>query len=143
MEQAATSPLTQATASRGRPWFWLGAGVFVLGLAAYIVQLRMKILTVPWYTPVLATVGVLMMLVAVWRRPTIIRIIGLVFFAVLGLGEWWFMLSLSRLPDYAGPIKPGTALPAFRAVRADGTTLTERELRDGTPTVMLFFRGRW
>src|SRR6516165_5784766 len=96
--------------SSGRWWFGTGIAVFLLGLAGYIVQFSVKQLVVPWYAPILATVGVLLVLVACLRRPTVVRFLGLAVLTLLCAGEWYFLVSLSRLPEYTGPAKVGQSL---------------------------------
>jgi hypothetical protein len=129
--------------SRGRWWFALGAAACVLGLVLYGIQFSRKEFVVPWYAPVLGTAGVLLMALA-WRlRPTVWRVIGLGLFTLLVAGEWYFLLSLSKLPAYTGPARAGEVIPRFTTTRADGRPFTDRDLQQGSPTVLLFFRGRW
>jgi hypothetical protein len=137
----------QATASRrtrsmDRWLFPLGWALVVAGVAIYCVQFfALKQYVVPWYAALLGTVGAVAMLIAVCRRWTILRIVGLTLCALLVAGEWFFLLSLSRVPPM--PVwEEGQKVPAFAASRADGTTFTDRQLA-GQPTVLLFFRGHW
>ncbi len=123
--------------------FILGAILFVQGLVIYGVQFALKILTMPWYLPILATVGILCMAISVWQRPALGRGIGLGLFALLGAFIWFMALVGTRTPPYTGPALPGTAVPAFAALKADGTPFTHRDLADGKRRVLLFFRGRW
>jgi hypothetical protein len=142
MEQViATDP--RGTRTAGRWWFVAGAGLVLVGLAAYFAQVALKVLTVPWYAPVLATAGLGLMAVAMWRRRTAARMIGLGLFALVTAFEWAFLLSLSRLPAYTGPVRVGQTLPPFATTLADGKPFTERDLDTGVPTVLVFFRGRW
>src|SRR6516165_7020153 len=99
--QASSPPMARR---RGRSWLWLGVGVFLLGVVLFIVQaFLLKILVVPWYMPIMFTVGALFVLVAFSQRPTWTRGIVLVLLGLLSAGEWFFILSLSRLPEYIGP----------------------------------------
>jgi hypothetical protein len=43
--------------SRGRVIFWTGIGACLLGLVLVVVQLGLKLVFVPWYSPILATLG--------------------------------------------------------------------------------------
>ena len=43
--------------SRGRMIFWAGIGACLLGLVLVVVQLGLKLVFVPWYSPILATLG--------------------------------------------------------------------------------------
>ena len=54
--------------SRGRAYFWAGIGACLLGLGLFVAQLGLKQLVVPWYSPVLATVGVGLLFAAVAAR---------------------------------------------------------------------------
>jgi hypothetical protein len=129
---------------RGRSWLWLGVGLFLLGLVLNFVQLLwMKLLVVPWYMPILATVGALSALVSIRKRPTWTRGIALVILAVLTAGEWYFLLSISRLPEYTGPVQVERPIPEFATTLADGRPFTEKDVQQGAPTVLVFYRGRW
>ena len=142
MEQFVSRTPPTRTA-RGRWWFVLGALVFVLGLVLYGIQFGRKDFVVPWYAPILGTVGVGLMAVS-WRlRPTVWRVLGLGLFTVLLAGEWYFLLSFSKLPAYTGPARVGQVIPPFSTTRADGRPFTDQDLQQGSPTVLLFFRGRW
>src|SRR5262249_20858303 len=118
--------------SRGRSWLWLGVGLCLLGLVLNFVQIfLMKLLVVPWYMPILATVGALCALVSIRKRPTWTRGIALVILAVLTAGEWYFLLSMSRLPEYKGPVQVERKLPEFATTLADGRPFTEKDLQKG------------
>lgn len=140
MEQPLGTP---RTGSRGRLLFWSGIALAVLGIIIYAVQFQLlKQLTTPWYAPVLATVGVLFMLVAIRRRPSIVRLVGLALVGLVCVFEWHMLLS-HGLPKYVGPAEAGQSAPTFTATRADGSPFTDRDLAYGTPTALVFFRGRW
>jgi hypothetical protein len=115
----------------------------LLGLALVMVQIRLGYLVVPWYSPVLATVGAVLLLAAVAQRRSIPRILGLVLLTAFAGLEWYALGWLVKLPDYEGPARPGEPFPAFRTALADGRPFTDRDLRDGTRRVLVFFRGRW
>jgi hypothetical protein len=117
--------------------------LFAIGPAAYVLEIRAKHLGTPWYVPILATAGAALMVMSLWRRRGIARAIGLVFFTLVCGFEWFMLLVAFRSPAYTGPAQPGRALPAFTASLADGGTFTEKDLAQGTSTVLLFFRGRW
>jgi hypothetical protein len=126
----------------GRWRFRLGWALLLTGLIVYGVQLvALKQFVVPWYAPVLGTMGVVAMLSAMRQRWTLWRTVGLALCALLVALQWFFLVSASRLPTYAGP-ETGHKFPAFTAVRADGSPFTERNLGEQA-TVLLFFRGRW
>jgi hypothetical protein len=140
-----TTPATLPTVERshGRAYFWAGIGVCLLGLALAMVQFSLKYLAVPWYTPAMATLGALLLVVAVARRRSIPRVIALVLVAALAGLQWYLIVSLMKLPAYEGPARAGQQLPAFRSTLADGSSFTEADLRDGSRRVLVFFRGRW
>jgi hypothetical protein len=129
--------------AHGRALFWLGIGVSLLGIVAVVTQYNLKNLMVPWYLPALGTLGALLLLGAVARRPSIVRIVVLGLLAALAGFEWYFLVSASRLPAYEGPAQAGQTFPAFATTLADGRPFTEKDLQGGTPTVLVFFRGRW
>jgi hypothetical protein len=136
---AATTP-PPTTRTSGRWLYWLGIAAVVLGVAAYFVQfMALKILTVPWYAPILATVGVIFLVVSFLRRHSLIRLITLVLLLFVAGAEWAFVGWMSRVPAYEGPAI-GQPLPDFAISTADGTALTNRDLV-GQPTVLVFYRG--
>jgi hypothetical protein len=126
----------------GRLWAGLGLGLAALGIAAYAVQLSLHRLIIPWYMPALATLGVLFLIVSLWRRRSLWRVLGLVLVVLLAGAEWAFLLG-ARLPAYTGPVAAGHSFPAFTTERADGTSFTENDLKGDQDNVLVFFRGRW
>ena len=138
------SPTPEAAQrSRGRAYLWAGLTACLLGLALPVVQFSLKHLFVPWYAPALATLGAVLLLVAVARRRTLLRVVALVLLVAVAGAEWFFWGSLIRLPDYEGPARPGQPFPAFRSALADGRAFADADLRDGSRRAMVFFRGRW
>jgi hypothetical protein len=138
------SPVPPATArSTGRAYFWAGLGTCLLGVALTAVQFSLKFLFVPWYMPALATLGALLLLVAVARRRSVVRIMALLLVAAFAAFQWFFLVSVMKLPAYEGPAQPGRPFPAFHATFAGDKPFTEADLRDGSQRAMVFFRGRW
>jgi hypothetical protein len=138
---AASPPVAR---SRGRLWLWLGVGLFLLGVVLFFVQAFVfKHLVTPWYMPILFTLGVLLALISVRERPTWTRVIAFVLLALLCAGEWYFILSMSRLPEYKGPVQADKKMPEFTTTFADGSSFTEKDLQKGTATVLVFYRGHW
>src|SRR5262245_17276925 len=76
--------------SRGRAYFWAGIGACLLGLGLVVAQFSLKPLGVPWYAPILATLGVALLIVALIRRRTVSRVIALVLVTALAGYEWYF-----------------------------------------------------
>ena len=136
-------PIERGPRPRHWPFFLAGVLLFLLGPPIYVVQFQWKHLTAPWYVPIMATAGVALMGASVWRRRGIARTIGVLFFAIV-CGLEWFLLSVgTATPLYSGPAETGRKVPEFTTSLADGTPFTEKDLKRGTPTVLLFFRGRW
>ena len=131
------------TAPPGRALFWAGIGVCLLGVALMAAQFGMKVLVVPWYAPALATLGALLLLMAIARRLSIVRVLALLLVAALAGFQWYFIVTLMKLPTYEGSAQAGTPFPAFASSLADGRPFTEADTRDGSRRVMVFFRGRW
>src|SRR5687767_13744343 len=94
-------------AARHWPLFWMGLAIFLAGPILNAIEITNGRLTMPWYLPILATLGVLFMIASVWQRGGILRISGLVIFAVLCGLIWFFVLVMSKLPNYTGPAQPG------------------------------------
>jgi hypothetical protein len=139
-----SSPPTTVSRSQGRGYFWAGIGLCALAIALCAVQYAvLKKLIVPWYLPALTTVGVLLLIVAVGRRRGILRIATLGLVAALAAFQWYFVASLAKLPDYTGPARAGQPIPPFTTKLADGRSFTQQDLQDGTPSALVFFRGRW
>jgi hypothetical protein len=136
---------SNAPVMRARRWPWLMIGVllFVSGPVVYALQVGAGRLQMPWYLPVLATCGVLLMAVSVWQRRGIVRSVALAVFVLLCGSGWYFVLVASKTPLYVGPAQPGNKLPPFTAALADGRPWTEGDLERGERSVLLFFRGRW
>jgi hypothetical protein len=143
MENHPTGTVTAARPTRHWPLFLLGVLLFVAGPAIYAVEFQMKHLKTPWYAPIMATAGVLLMAVSVIQRRGILRIVGLVLFALLCGLEWLTLLVGMATPSYSGPAQAGKKVPAFATALADGKAFTDKDLEDGKHTVLLFFRGRW
>jgi hypothetical protein len=125
-------------------WLWLGVGLFLLGVVLFFVQAFVfKHLVTPWYMPILFTLGALSALVSVRQRRTWTRVIALVVLALFSGFQWYFILSISRLPEYKGPVQVDKRIPEFTSTFADGSSFTDRDLQKGTPTVLVFYRGHW
>lgn len=140
--EIAETPVANGAARRW-PLFWMGLALFLAGPILNAIEITNGRLTMPWYLPILATLGVLFMIASVWQRGGILRISGLVVFAVLCGLIWFFVLVMSKLPNYTGPAQPGKKVPAFNTKLADGTSFTNEDLEEGDRSVLLFFRGRW
>ncbi len=141
-----TTVITGSAERRKRPGrlaFWLGLLFAVLGPVLYTAQLRAGRLVVPWYLPVFGTLGLLFMLAAVGRARSVGRIVLVGLLGFLAFGEWFFLLSLSKLPTYSGPVAVGKPFPVFATVRADGSPFTQASLPGDANTIMVFFRGEW
>jgi ABC-type transport system involved in cytochrome c biogenesis permease subunit len=141
MENQATATAPASQAPRRWPLFFVGVLLFIAGPAIYVMQVRSGHLPSPWYVPVLATVGVALMAISVLQRRGILRIVGLVLFVLVCGFEWAGVLM--RTPPYTGPAQTGKVVPAFETNLADGRAFSNKDLENGTPTVLLFFRGRW
>jgi cytochrome oxidase Cu insertion factor (SCO1/SenC/PrrC family) len=92
--------------------------------------------------PALATAGAGLVALSLWWRRTPWRILAAVVVVLLAGAQWAFMLAMG-LPAYTGPVVAGRTFPAFRTVRADGTSFTENDLKGSQDSVLVFFRGRW
>ncbi len=129
---------------RGRwPLFLVGVVLFLAGPVVYSQRFNAGDLRMPWYLPILSTVGVALMALSVYQRRGIIRIAALVFFVLVCALEWFFMLVATRTPAYAGPAQPGHDIPVFATTLADGKPFTSGDLHNGKRTVLVFNRGRW
>ena len=139
--ETTTPAVVDRSAERPALWWGITACIAAIGLCA--LQYGVKVLITPWYLPALTTVGLFLVVMSLAQRRTITRV--LVLLVVLGLAgfEWFVVGWASVVPEYTGTARAGATLPAFRTTLADGRTLTDKDLEDGTPTVLTFFRGRW
>jgi hypothetical protein len=134
-----------AVTSRSRHWllFFTGIALFVLGPVWFVVQFRLKHLGTAWYVPILASAGVMLMILSIRLRSGIVRTVFLMLFAIVCGFEWFAFTVATRSPAYTGPAQPGRKVPQFVAQLGDGTPFTNAELEQGTATVLVFFRGHW
>ncbi len=129
--------------ARGGLLFVLGALLVLSGPFVYVYQLfGMQNLTVPWYSPALGTLGVLLLIAAFWKGVGVVRGVVVLLGLLLTAGQWYFVAHGTRLPEYTGPARQGQPLPDFQAVRADGSVFTNSDLLDKR-SALVFFRGRW
>ena len=120
----------------------MGLGLAASGIAAFVVQLWLERLAVPWYMPAMALIGAALVAVSLWERRTIWRFLALIVVVLLG-GFEVMALNAMRLPPYTGPVAVGRPYPAFEARLADGTPFTQADLAGASHTALVFFRGRW
>ena len=127
----------------GRSLLLLGVSLAVGGYALnFLLTFAAKILVTPWYAPLLGTLGLALIILALMRSRSIWRWTVVVIFTLL-VGFQWFALLAMRLPDYTGPVKDGQPFPAFATTLANGSTFTQDDLIGDRNTVMVFFRGHW
>jgi hypothetical protein len=127
----------------GRLLLLLGVLAALAGLAIYAAQLYANILTAPWYVPILATLGLVLLVAALVRSRSIWRWLALLLITFVVAAEWFALLVLLSLPAYTGPVKAGEPFPAFSTTLADGSNFDQDSLKGDRDTVMVFFRGRW
>ena len=143
MQNPQSDPAPLSAPPRRLPLYLLGTLLFIAGPVIYFIQFRMNRLVVPWYAPILATVGVVLILIAVMQRGGVIRIAVLVLLTLLCGLEWFFLVVGAKSPTYQGPAQAGHQLPPFVTTLADGKPFTNKDLETGTATALVFFRGRW
>jgi hypothetical protein len=119
-----------------------GLGLAVLGIVAFVVRVSLQRLTLPWYMPALALLGVALVAISLFKRRTVWRGLALLALGLLS-GLELVALNALRLPPYAGPVSVGQPLPAFQARRADGALFTRNDLMGDQHQALVFFRGRW
>ena len=136
--------LNKMTARRpGRSLLLLGVLVALAGpVLMFLLMFGAKILVTPWYAPLLGTLGVALIILALRRSRTIWRWTALMIFTVFVGFQWWTLFAM-RTPDYTGPVKAGEPFPAFATTLADGSAFTQDDLTGDQNTVMVFFRGHW
>jgi hypothetical protein len=127
----------------GRLYLFLGLLLVVAGPLLFYVQLRAKILRVPVYVPILATLGVGLMIFALTQARSVTRWVVVVLFTAFTAFTWAAAVVELRTPPYEGPARAGQAFPAFTTTRADGSPFTQDNFKGDKNTVLFFFRGRW
>ena len=136
--------LYKATGRHPGRWLLL-LGVF-LAVAGPVLMIGLtfaaKILITPWYAPLLGTLGVALIVLALTRSRSIWRWTAVVIFTAFVAFQWWALLAM-RTPAYTGPVKDGQPFPAFATTLADGSAFTQADLQGDQNTVMVFFRGHW
>jgi 4-amino-4-deoxy-L-arabinose transferase-like glycosyltransferase len=138
-----SDPSAAPRPSRGRLFLVLGLGLAVLGFVGYALQLMvLHNLKLPVYLPVAATLGLLCVLAALWRRRTVGRVLALLVVVLLAAGSWAVVLG-EPLPAYTGPVAVGKPFPEFATVQADGSPFLRQNLVGDQDNVLVFFRGRW
>jgi hypothetical protein len=120
----------------------LGLLLAPVGVIAYLVQVWALQLKAPWYMPILGTLAAALIVVSLWQKRTVWRILALIPVLLLAAAEWMFLLG-TQLPAYTGPVAVGQPFPAFATVRADDTPFTQRDLEGDQNSVLVAFRGRW
>ena len=127
----------------GRPLLFLGVFLAVAGPGLMmLLTFAAKILITPWYAPVLGTLGVALIILALTRRRSIWRWTAVAVFTLFVAFQWYVPLAM-RLPAYTGNVKEGQPFPAFATTLADGSAFTLADLQGDQSTVMVFYRGHW
>src|SRR5262245_52877868 len=133
------------TAARhpGRSLLILGVCLAIAGPALmFLLTFAAKILITPWYAPLLGTLGVALIVLALMRSRSIWRWTAVVVVTLFVAFEWYVLFAM-RTPAYTGPVKDGEPFPAFATTLADGSAFTRDDLKGDQNTVMVFFRGHW
>jgi hypothetical protein len=118
---------------------FLAVGVYALNM---VLMFGAKILRESWYAPILGTLGLALIILALMRSRSIWRWTAVVIFTLFVAFQWWALFAM-RLPAYTGPVKDGQPFPAFATTLADGSAFTQDDLKGDQNTVMVFFRGHW
>jgi hypothetical protein len=138
--------LNKTTSRRpGRSLLLLGVFLAVAGpVVMILLMFAAKILITPWYAPLLGTLGVALLVLALMRSRSVWRWTAVVIVSLLVAFQWWALFAM-RTPPYTGPVKVGQPFPAFATKLADGSAFTWADLEgeNGENTVMVFFRGHW
>ena len=99
---------------RGRLLLLLGLGLAVLGVAAYVVQISLQRLMVPWYMPALAVLGVVLIVMSLWERRTVWRVLALLTVVLLAGCRAGDVLRAATAPVH-GADRCGTTFPCLRS----------------------------
>jgi hypothetical protein len=127
----------------GRLYLVLGILVALAGPVLIAVQMRAHILRTPWYAPILATLGLVLLVAALMQARSLWRWAAAVLVGLFAGFQWVAVLVLMNAPPYTGPAEPGRPFPTFATTFADGSPFTQESLKGDRNTVLVFFRGRW
>jgi peroxiredoxin len=121
----------------------LGLSVVVLGYAAYLAMLfafrRFTYRT--WLFHAVILVGIVLALLGLAVGDA-----GLPAWIAVGLGVAWFPVTARELTLVGSErltIRAGDRLPRFAALRADGTPITDRNVVERAPALLVLYRGWW
>src|SRR5262245_13316493 len=127
----------------GRSLLLLGVFVALAGpVLMILLTFAAKILITPWYAPLLGTLGVALIMLALMRSRSVWRWTAVVIFSLFVAFQWFAVFAM-RTPAYTGPVKDGQPFPAFASTLAHGSAFTQADLQGDQHTVMVFFRGHW
>ena len=144
IEKPGIPDTTPASPSARRLRFWGAAGLAVAVVLGFYLQVAWgQSLMTPWYLPIGGTLAALTMLSALPSRRGWGRVLVSILATVLAILEWVFVLLISSLPGYAGPVLEGSRVPPFHAQLADGTPIDQSHFQQDRATVVVFFQGRW
>src|SRR5262245_61352539 len=104
MSNEAIAPPARST---GRSLLYLGMLTALAGVAIFMVQFNAAILKTPWYMPILATVGMVLIFASLKQQRTAARWIAAGLFTLFAGFQWFAMLVMMKLPAYVGPAKVG------------------------------------
>lgn len=138
-----SQPTTTRRTSTGRLYLIFGVLIAVLGPALYVAQFSAKVWSVPWYMPIVTTFGVALVALALMRRVSVTRVLGILLGGLLAAFEWYFLLSMTVVPPYTGPMAVGSPFPEFTTRLADGSQFTQADLKGTQNHAIVLFRGRW
>lgn len=136
-------PVAQHRTPRRWPLFFVGLLLFFVGPPLYFLQLHQGLIFIPWYIPLLTTLGVVCAGISWQRRRGVLRGVGVVALVALCAFEWFMLTVGSTTPTYTGPAQVGRKVPDFATTLADGSAFSIHDLDNGARTALVFFRGRW
>lgn len=143
---AASSPESISAARGPLPhWLlWIAPLVAIGSMAAFFAQaFGAGLLVTPWYMPVAATLAALLALATLGRPRRWYRVAVAMFCIAIAAFTWYFVLGMTALPAYDGPLAEGQAMPVFQASLADGSAFTPERFDKNRVTALVFFQGRW
>ena len=124
-----------------RPYL-MGMFLVLVGWCFYVWRFSQANLVLPYYLPVIVTVGFGVMVRGFLQKRSILRVLGLILALLMTLVAWMIIFGLS-LPKYDGPATVGATAPAFEAQLAMGGDFQASNLKDGKNRIIVFYRGIW
>ena len=135
---------TRPTAPAPKLLAWLGLAFTLLGGVSYFL-----LMSIPWIrssalpNTVLVGVGLLLSLMAIFKKPGLLTILTGVPSVLVGVGFLLSVFVLMKLPEAKPGLAVGAQPPALSLPNQDGKSVSLTDYRGKGPVLLVFYRGHW